>query len=150
MTGASSFPIRVRPGSSRQLGLGLALAHLGALPVLWSLTWPWWARLAWTAAVLASLCWSWSWHVLHRGDAVVEVLFKPEGEWWITTAKQASCLGTLLPGGVVQPWLTVLVFRLADGRRRAVVLLADNVDPDGFRRLRVQLRYPRERPPDAP
>jgi hypothetical protein len=47
---------------------------------------------------------------------------------------------SLVSADIVEPWLTVLVFRLPSKRRCAAILLADNVDPDAFRRLRARLR----------
>lgn len=47
----------------------------------------------------------------------------------------------LLPSSVVLPWLTVLAFSTASGRRRTLLLVPDRVDADAYRRLRVLLRW---------
>jgi hypothetical protein len=136
--------IRLRPGVSKALAAALSAAHIGALGVVPVISAPQWLKIALIPAVLLSLLWSLRWHVWHRGDAITEAILEPSGAWWVTTAAGAAVSATLRPGSLVQPFLTVLVFKLGDGRRRSLVLLADNCDPEAFRLLRVRLRFPLE------
>jgi hypothetical protein len=46
-----------------------------------------------------------------------------------------------LPGGIAHPWLTVLPYREATGRRRHAIVAVDSMGSDDFRRLRVLLRW---------
>lgn len=47
----------------------------------------------------------------------------------------------LLPGAIVHPWLTVVRFQDARGRRHVVVATVDSMNPADFRRFRVFLRW---------
>jgi len=51
--------------------------------------------------------------------------------------------GAILAGGMVTPWLTVARWRATVGkpRHRTLVLCADAVDAENYRRLRVYLRW---------
>ncbi len=41
----------------------------------------------------------------------------------------------------LQPWMLALWFRLDDGRRQKLLICADQLDPQAFRRLRVAVRF---------
>lgn len=137
-------PIHISLGPSRWLGLGLAIAYGGAGLAILALAWPGWTKILLEFIVIAGWVRAFRWHVQHRGDAIIALDATAEGEWIVTTARRGKCRGMLARDSVVLPWLTVLIFKLEDGRRRSVVLLPDNVDVHSFRRLRVRLRYPME------
>ena len=80
-----------------------------------------------------------------RGEAAA-IRLRPDGS--------AACRGlhsdwidcTVLPSSAVTSWLVVLHLRPLDGGRRVnLPILADALDPDGFRRLRVMLRWAHQR-----
>lgn len=139
---AFDAPIRLPLGSSRWLAGGLAVAYGGAMAVILPLDLPGWAKFLLELILIAGWIRTFRWHVQHQGDAITELIAQAEGEWIVTTAKTGECRGRLAQDSVVLPWLTVLVFKLEDGRRRSAVLLPDNVDVEGFRQLRVRLRHP--------
>ncbi len=56
----------------------------------------------------------------------------PDGEW----REAAVCAGAV-PAG----WLAVLVVRDSRGTRRPVVVVPDSAEPEGFRQLRIWLRW---------
>ncbi len=141
MTGFTG-PIRIRPESSTWLAVGLTLAHTGALVIAVLLPWPAWAKVLLALALAASLHWSLAWHVLHRGDSITEAILQGDGSWTVKTGRAEAQPATLAPDSVVTLHLTVLVFKLADGRRRSLLVLSDNIDPETHRRLRVRLRFP--------
>ncbi len=141
MTGFTG-PIRIRPESSVFLAIGLALAHLGALLIAALLPWPGWAKLVLALSLAASLCWSLAWHVWRRGDAIIEAILHGDGSWTVETRQAEALAATLAPDSLVTLPLTVLVFTLAAGRRRALLVLPDTIDPETNRRLRVRLRFP--------
>jgi len=65
------------------------------------------------------------------------------GDWWLGEPGARGPLpARLLPGGLHHGRLTVLVFRLADGRRVAALLGPGNLPPAEWRRLRVRLGWP--------
>lgn len=48
----------------------------------------------------------------------------------------------LMPGSIVNPWLTTIRYRSETGKRTGtMVLLSDSLDAEDFRRLRVWLRW---------
>jgi len=47
----------------------------------------------------------------------------------------------LLPGATVHPWLTVVRLSALNGKKCALVVVADSMKIDDFRRLRVFLRW---------
>lgn len=134
-------PIRLHPGRSKWLAGYVLAVHLGAIVTLLPVSLPWPGKLFIAAAIVLSGIWSYRRHVSLSGDAITEVLLKADGTWIVTTGARGALPAKLAPGCLVQPWLTVLVFRLANGRYRSVLLTQDNVDSNAFRRLRVRLRY---------
>lgn len=139
--GLSAFeqPLRLRLGPSRRLAIVLALGHLGGMVAALIPPWPWWA-VATLSVVVGG-----AWFKAHRrlvggrDGAIAELRLQANDSFEVTV--DGKTVAAVLHGAeVVQPWLTVLVFRLADGRRRAAVLLPDNVEPQAFRRLRARLR----------
>ncbi len=137
---ALAQPIFLQPTPSRILAIGLAVVHLGAIMVLLNLPLPGWGKALVAIAVLVDAAHVFRRYVLFQGDAVTGVISFPDGRWMVTTRLRGECLGEPVGERLVQPWLTVLVFRLVDGRRRSLILLPDNIDAENFRRLRVRLR----------
>ena len=101
-----------------------------------------------TAAMLGAVIASLVFYLcaLSRGqtDPIEALLLRADERWWIKTRGHEAMSAELLPGEFVSPWLTVLCFGLADGRRRTAFMLADNVRAAPFRRLRVRLRVRRK------
>ncbi|MGQ0595485.1 MAG: protein YgfX [Gammaproteobacteria bacterium] len=142
MTAGFTGPIRLQPTGSALLGTGIAFSHTGALVIVALLPWPAWARVSVAMLLCGSLVWSLAWHVLHRGDAVTEAILQGDGSWTVRAGPAEPVSATLANDSVVTPYLTVLLFKLADGRRRSLLVLPDNIEPETFRRLRVRLRFP--------
>jgi hypothetical protein len=142
MTAGFTGPIRLRPKGSALLATGIACSHTGALVIVALLPWPAWAQVSVAMLLSGSLLWSFAWHVLHRGDAVTEAILLGDGSWRVRAGHAEPVSATLAHDSLVTPYLTVLVFKLADGRRRSLLMLPDNIEPETFRRLRLRLRFP--------
>ena len=134
-------PIRLDLGFSTTIALYLVLIHLLTVCVIVFLDLGHWPTGALLLAVIWSLQHGFCRHILFCGDAVTGILLRPNDDWLLTTRRDNSRPATLLPGALVHPWLSILVFRLEGGTRRAVVLTADGVASTPFRRLRVRLRH---------
>ncbi len=65
--------------------------------------------------------------------------------WLLDTGSFVYEEYVLQPGCFVHPLLTILVFR-RHGKTRTIVLTQDNVEPECFRRLRVWLLLPEQKP----
>jgi toxin CptA len=66
------------------------------------------------------------------------IIWQQDNRWKIMPTENIPAV--LLPHSLVFPWLTILNFRLASGRRRSVMIFADAMDAETFRRLRVRLK----------
>ena len=89
--------------------------------------------LIWLMMVIREHCW-------HLDRAINTAVLRTDDSWLVSFDGQESVKAELLSGCLVQPWLTVLQFRLPDRRRKSLILLQDNMDKDAFRRLRVRLK----------
>jgi hypothetical protein len=133
--------VRLRPGPSKTLALTFLLVWVLTLGVVSALPFSWPIDAGLATAVLVYGAWSFHHHCLLRGDVITEANVRADGGWEVTTARNGTMAGDLRPDNLVLPWLTVLNFKLADERRRSLLLLSDNVAADTFRRLRVRLRF---------
>jgi hypothetical protein len=133
-------PILLALHASRRLVVALVVVYGGSGVIVLALDLPAVVKLLVVLAVAAGLVRAICHHVLHRGDAIAQARLCDDGGWQLVSGDDARAQAQLLPSSVVLPSLAVLAFRLEDGRRRHLLLTADNVDPAAFRRLRVRLR----------
>ena len=78
-------------------------------------------------------------------DAIVALKLDTRAAWQVRLRDGRTLSADLMGRPWVTAPITALSLRTSDRRARHVLLLADNTDADGLRRLRVQLR----RRPDA-
>lgn len=78
-----------------------------------------------------------------RADDIAAVLLGSNDEWRVSLADGSVVAARLALEPYVTVYLTALTLTLADGRRRHVLLLPDNVEANAYRRLRVRLRFAR-------
>lgn len=137
---AATVDVAIRP--SRTLAGVLAAAHGGAIVCVMITALPLWARLSLTVLVAAGLWHSLTRYVLQRRpDAITGLRCDGDGRWFVRWRTGVVEPVSLLPDSYLHPAVVVVNLRVeADRRRRAVILLADNVDPESFRRLRVCLK----------
>ena len=74
-----------------------------------------------------------------RAGDVAAVLLSSTDEWRVTLYDGRVLGARLARPPHISVYLTALSLTLTDGHTRSVLLLADNVDPDACRRLRVRL-----------
>lgn len=132
------LPIFIALHRSRLQSRVLSLLLACGLLLILSYPAPMWLRLF--AAALLGI---WGWRVfrqLRPGIAALELA--ADGSVKIQFAGQAVFVtARCLPGAVVHPWLTVLRLEAPDGRRHNLVITSDCLAREGFRRLRVFLRW---------
>lgn len=134
-------PLILEPGPSLRLAWALALAH--GVTLLWVLFLPLHAGWHIAAALLISAsAWrSITLHALRRDNAaVVHLVWDSEERWMLRRRNGQMLQARLLGDSLVLPFLVVLNFKPAHGRRFSVVLLGDSLPPERFRQLRVRLR----------
>ena len=127
---------------SRSLAAILLLAHLGAMilvavaPLMWSL------RLSVWVLLVGSLYRSVRLHALRCSpDAVEEIEIDTERELSVRLGGSTAWRNGRLVASFVHPWIMLLSLRLDDRKWPVnVVVVADAVEPEAFRRWRVALK----------
>lgn len=141
-------PIDIALRPSAWLRRALVAAHcLGAAATLW-IDIPHWAKALLIIAVAAS-----AWFYLRRLAAPLPRLHvDTRGRFSVETSAGGARQATVLPGSVVTPYAAILSYRVNDlprPRVRYLLLCADMLDEEAFRRLRVWLRFGAARAGDA-
>ena len=139
----SDGPLRLNLRRSHYLALGALALHAGAVMVITPLILVWQVKTMLTLMIVSSLIYVLNTHVLLRSrHAVVQMEWQDE-DWTLRTASGAEWRGQLLPSSYTHPNLIVLNFKLAKPapRFRAIVILADSLDPTSYRRLRALLNF---------
>jgi toxin CptA len=129
--------------SSRQLALVLGFAHLGALLVLAMLPLALWLQTGGAVLLLLSAAHAIRRHALRHGrQAAVALHFTDREQVRVRMQDGSWHAGHVLGSSTVGASLTLLNIAL-DGRRLPVhvILAADSLAADDFRRLRVWLRW---------
>ena len=137
----SSLVIRLKP--SIRLAVILSFAHFAVIGMLWSLVLPTAVKLIGTIIFVVSLIYYLRYYALLRspGSAVVFELSE-EMSCALETRRGGRIICTLLGSSFVAPYLTVLNLKPSAGFfTRSVVILADGIDAEQFRQLRVLLRW---------
>lgn len=143
----SAKPVQLELSPSANLVWMIALASLTACLVLLFLPLPV-ALKALSVALIVALA---VYYIRQHGTltltrSIVRLALNPESGLQVTERGGRSHQVTVLPNSFVAPYLTVLNLQATESKRYfSLLLLADNVDPEGFRQLRVWLRWGRER-----
>jgi toxin CptA len=127
---------------SRYLAVLLGIAHGSVLGILPWLSLPFWARLLLAAVLLGSLgYYLWREAGLRAADSCIGLVYATEAvTLQLCNGEQVG--GKIAPDSLVTPLLTVLrIVPEAGGGTRSVVLLADSMDREAFRQLRVRLQW---------
>jgi hypothetical protein len=132
--------IEIRP--SRAVAVFILVIHLLALAVL-CISYPFEPLVvAILPVVLMSGYHGWATFVRARGARTIRrIELNGRGEWMLYDGNGEGRAALLQGGGFVSTWLVVLNFSLGGWRRRPVILLSGNTEPDQLRRLRVRLRH---------
>ena len=132
-------PIHIAVGHSRLLLRGVLAAHCAALGLL-AVTIPQSPSLVALLSAIAINA-AVTLRRLHRGNGqdIGAALMTAGGRWQVTLRNGRVLAAELARTPLISATLTALSLRCADGRVRDIVLLADNVAPDPWRRLRVRL-----------
>ena len=126
-------------GPSPRLAAIVVAVRAGAALSTLILEGPLWLRLSLLAWMLVPAL-RWQRRQRHgAGDTVEALRLRSDGRFEVCRAGEWA-EAALVSADVVEPWLTVMVFRPSASRRCAAILLPDNVDPQAFRRLRARLR----------
>ncbi len=137
----TSLVIRLKP--SIRLAVILSFAHFAAIGMLWPLALPMAVKLIGTIIFAISLFYYLRYYALLRSPgSIVTFDLSEEMTCTLETRRGDRIACTLLGSSFVAPYLTVLNLK-PSGRffTRSVVILADGIDVEQFRQLRVLLRW---------
>ena len=142
----------IRLKRSRRLTATLGLAHSSAIGLLWPLMLPVAVKLMGTIILAVSLVFYLRHYALLRSPgSVVSLELSEEMAGTLETRCGERIPCTLLGSSFVAPYLTVLDWKSLEPQvslmpwrkfsARSVVILADGIDTEEFRQLRVLLRW---------
>jgi len=118
----------------------LVVIHAGALVLVSTLPVLVLLKLIITVFVLLSLWRTLNQVLLKQRAAIRQFVWGADDDWTLVAGDGQTKNAKLLPSSYVQSWMTVLNFDVGQRLRPySVVLLADAIDPEMFRRLRVRL-----------
>ena len=126
----------VRP--SRFAAVLLCLMYMLAVLVCAPLPIPFDYRVGLLLAIMSAFIWNM--HTFMQRTPRRVYWSKEEG-WNITDRRGKQHPVLPMPEAYIGSWLVVAYFKDEDGKKRTVMLGQDSVRPDGFRRLKVLLRY---------
>ena len=133
---------------SRHLAVILGIAHVATAGLLWPLALPAAVKMAGAAVLAISLAFYLRHYALLRSPgAVISFELSDEMVCTLETRRGERMVCELLGSSFVAPYLTVLNLKPAEGFfTRSVVILADAIDAEEFRQLRVLLRWKWQEP----
>ena len=128
---------------SVRLAVVLSFAHFAAIGMLWPLALPMAVKLMGTILFVVSLIFYLrSYALLRSPRSIVAFELSEEMACTLETQRGEHITCTLLGSSFVAPYLTVLNLKPSGGFfTRSVVILADGMDAEQFRQLRVLLRW---------
>lgn len=136
------MPLRIRPKPSRIFTIVTTVVHGGAGIVLFMI-FPAWAALFLALAVVISFIRVINQHVLLLNpSSIKELVWNEADSWTLLTNDNHKYVSTLLSSSYCHPKLAVLNF-LSEHKKHSIVLMADALDKDIFRRLRVGITIKR-------
>jgi toxin CptA len=138
-----SGPLRLHLLRSSRLAGVLIAAHAAAAAALWIAPVPWPVAVAVAAVLAANAVWCVRGHAFRSApSSVIELELARDGTLSAHRTDGTWTQYRIVGSSFVSRVLTVLNLRNeASGRVRSVLITADAVDADGFRRMRVWLRW---------
>ncbi len=133
---AAPLDLLVRP--SRLVATLLLVMHVTALVICQQLPIAFDYRAILILGVVGAFCWN---ALLYLRRTPRRVHWSPEEGWTLTDRKGVASAVELLPEAYLSQWLVLAHFKDGKGKRHTAMLAQDSVRPDGFRHLKVLLRY---------
>ena len=128
--------------ASTTLGLLLGLIHLGAMLLVLPLPIPGWLKLGLWVALGTSLAYGLRTQALRRAGVIEAVELDENGDSAFRLRGEDRWRPGRISARFIHPWVFIGQVKL-EGRRRsqALVVAADAVAPQAFRRWRARLRF---------
>ncbi|SDI69077.1 toxin CptA [Pseudomonas flavescens] len=107
---------------------------------------PLWAGVLAAVLLAAHAAWVLPLHVLQNRPGIFRGLRHDDEGWQVRRDADDWQPVTLMPDSIALPWLVVVRFRLPGQQRvHSFCLPADSMSHDAYRRLRVHLKFSRQR-----
>ena len=129
------LPVVIPVRSSRRMLVLWWGAHAVAIASILPLDLAWTVRLGLVLLIGFSL-----YRVLARPQEIAQLSLGAKGELALVTKVGVGGTADILPESAILPGMIVLVLRV-EGKRTPLVLMADALDPEDYRRLRVWLNW---------
>lgn len=133
-----SEPLEFEIRPSRLMATLLFAIHVTAAVVCVQLPLAVSSRLVILLAILGSLMWN---VVIFWRRTPRRLRWSLEGGWSITDYRGVTQNMELIPEAHLGSWFVIAHFRTSAGKRHAVMLARDSCSMQGWRRLRVMLKY---------
>jgi len=133
-----SEPLEFEIRPSRLMATLLFAIHVTAAVVCVQLPLAVSSRLAILLAILGSLMWN---VVIFWRRTPKRLRWSLEGGWSITDYRGVTQNMELMPEAHLGSWFVIAHFRTSVGKQHAVMLARDSCSMQGWRRLRVMLKY---------
>ena len=130
---------------SRSMIAVFSLVHVGALALLWAIDAPLWVLIPLAAAIGLSLYVALSRQALRSmHGAVIAMRWDSEEGLSLRRSGTPGWNAAAIRSRFVHPWLVILSIKISGHRIPAsLILAADSLEPEVFRRLRAALLAPR-------
>ncbi len=136
---------------SRYLGIFILTATILTCALLWMLPWPWWVTLAANILIAVWCYFAWQKYVLRKSRALTltTLTLYADGRLLLGMSRDASDeriekKATLQDGYFVgNNFMTLLWCENVNDKRGSIIIVADTVTEDEWRRLKILLRYAR-------
>ncbi len=115
----------------------LLSCHGAGITALWLSGLPVWLAVAATLGLGATMLMSWR---LSSHPGLSQILYRQE-TWTLVGPKRQVWKGRLLPSTRAGRWVTLLHFRLDNGRFMAIPVWRDSLCHEDYRHLQVVLRW---------
>lgn len=126
------------------LGYLIALHTLMLVMILSVLGISFWALFALVALVFSLMCYCRQYQWLHSQHSIIKLERDAGGLWNIVYSGNKEKQKLVLNNSVVMPQLVMMYFKAPTlWQRSAVTIMADAVDANSFRQLRIYLRAPK-------
>lgn len=133
---AAPLDLALRP--SRLVAMLLCLMHVTALVVCEQLPISVTYRVVLILGVLSAFFWN-AWLYARRTPRRLH--WSSEEGWTLTDRKGVAHVVEILPEAYLSQWLVLAHFKDGRGKRFTAMVAQDSVRPEGFRHLKVLLRY---------
>jgi len=133
-------PLRLRIGFSYCLLSLFCLMHIGAIFCVFLAILPGWLQAVFSLFILWHLNQTLCTHIFWQNRSIPQTFVIHNQQLYLDDENLAS-----IENSYVQHFWILIRVRLPNGHKEHVLICADSISADEFRRLRIRLKYPQTR-----